>query len=83
MMDPYCNHIWGNKPCLNVLKLCVLWCMLSLQVRTTSTLATPTITQAPKKNYVKRKCPSSRAQPVFLDLDGNPVKDCEIVYVSE
>jgi hypothetical protein len=57
--------------------------MLSLQVMTTSTLATPTITQAPKKLYVKGKCPSSRAQPVLLDLDGNPIKDCEIVYVLE
>jgi hypothetical protein len=48
---------------------------------TTSTLATPTITQASKKLYVKRKCPSSRAQLVLLDLNGNHIKDCEIVYV--
>jgi len=55
--------------------------MLSLQVMTTSTLATPTIIQSPKNIYVKGKCPSSKTQLVFLDLDGNPVEDCEIVYV--
>jgi hypothetical protein len=48
-----------------------------------STSAIPTIIQAPKNIYVKGKCPSSRAQPIFLDLDGNPVEDCEIVYVLE
>jgi hypothetical protein len=50
---------------------------------TTSTSTTPTIIQAPKKNYVKGKCPSNRTQPVLLDLDGNLVEDFEIVYVSE
>jgi hypothetical protein len=49
----------------------------------TSTSTTPTIAQAPKNIYVKGKCPSSRAQLVFLDLDGNLIKNCEIVYVSE
>jgi hypothetical protein len=36
-----------------------------------------------QKLYVKGKCPSSRAQLVLLDLDGNLVEDFEIVYVSE
>jgi hypothetical protein len=57
--------------------------MLSLQVMTTSTLTTPTIIQAPKNIYVKGKCPSNRAQPILLNLNGNHIVDCEIVYVSE
>jgi hypothetical protein len=48
---------------------------------TTSTLTTPTIIQAPKKNYVKGKCPSSRIQPILLDSNGNLLEGCEIVYV--
>jgi hypothetical protein len=50
---------------------------------TTSNSVVATISQAPKKWYIKGNWASSSKQPVFIGSDGNPIEGQQVVYLAE